>query len=90
MHNLRVCVDSQSLEGAKALEIVSSNLFLVSKVDQVLIYDSNTFRVCGRIPISLLTSVEREPNEIIGMNMSKCEDWLGIISGKNLVMNEQK
>lgn len=90
MHNLRVCIDDQNLEGSKALEIVSSNLFLVSKIDQVLIYDSLTFRVCGRIPISLLTSVDREPNEIIGMNVSKCEDWLGIISGKNLVMNAQK
>jgi hypothetical protein len=88
MHNLRICVDDQSLEGAKALEIVSSNLFLVSKIDQVLIYDSLTFRVCGRIPISLLTSVDREPNEIVGMNISKCENWLAIISGKNLVMNE--
>ena len=69
---------------------MSSNLFLVSKVDQVLIYDTLTFRVCGRIPISLLSSVSREPNEIIGMSASKCEDWLAIISGKNLVMNEQK
>jgi len=24
------------------------------------------------------------------MNISKCEEWLAIISGKNLVMNEQK
>jgi hypothetical protein len=90
MHNLRVCVDDSNYEGSKALEIVSSNLFLVSKIDQVFIYHSLTFKICGRIPISLLNSVSREPNEIIGMEISKCEDWLAVISGKNLVMNEQK
>ena len=31
----------------------------------------------------------REPNEVIGMTASKCENWLAIISGKNLVMNMQ-
>ena len=72
------------------MEVSTSNLLLVSKVDQVLIFHSKTFKPCGRIPISLLSSVSREPNEIVGMNISKCEEWLAIISGKNLVMNEQK
>jgi len=39
MHNLRVCVDDQNFEGSKAIEILSSNLILVTKIDEVLMYD---------------------------------------------------
>ena len=87
IHDLRVCVDDQNFEGSKALELVRSNLFLVSKIDHVLIYHSQTLNAVGRINVSLLDSTSREPNEIIGMNISKCEKWLAIITGKNLVMN---
>jgi hypothetical protein len=88
MHNLRVCVDDQNFEGSKATEVQTSNLILVTKIDQILIYNSKTFKICGKIPISLLVSVSREPNEIVGMALSKCELWLAVISGKNLVKNE--
>lgn len=43
MHNLRVCVDSQNFAGSKAVEFELSGLFLVSKIDQVLLYDNNTY-----------------------------------------------
>ena len=33
MHNLRVCLDSNNYEGSKSLELNSSNLILVSKID---------------------------------------------------------
>ena len=33
MHNLRVCVQAESFEGSKAVEIATSNLILISKVD---------------------------------------------------------
>jgi hypothetical protein len=54
----------------------------------VLIYHNLTFKFCGKIQITLLESISREKNEIIGMEVSKCEDWLAIVSGKNLVKNE--
>ena len=53
-------------------------------------FDSYTFKQCGEIPIQLLVSDTREPNEIIGIQKSKDENWLAIISGKNLILNEQK
>jgi hypothetical protein len=52
--------------------------------------DSDNFQVVGQIPITLLKTETREPNEIIGMQKSKCENYVAIISGKNLVKNEQK
>jgi hypothetical protein len=47
MHNLRVCVDDQNFDGSKGLEIISSNIVLVTKVDKVLMYDCDTLQFCG-------------------------------------------
>jgi hypothetical protein len=90
LHSIGVRVDDQNLEGSIALEVDSSKLILVSQIDKVLIYGSQSLNLCGKIPVSLLSSVNREPNQIIGMTLSKCEEWLAVISGKNLVMNEQQ
>jgi hypothetical protein len=54
MHNLRVCLDDNNYEGAKSLEIATSNLMLVSKIDQVVMYDNENYTEVGKIPITLL------------------------------------
>jgi hypothetical protein len=85
---LRVCINASNFEGAKALEIISSGLFLISRVDEIIVYDNDIYKDCGKIPITLLDSDSREPNLIIGLQKSLCENYLGIVSGKNLVMDE--
>ena len=90
MHNLRVCVDDANYEGARAVEIASSNLVLLSKIDQVIMLDNQNFTKVGQIPITLLKTETREPNEVIGIAKSTDEQWIAVISGKNLIMNEQK
>ena len=52
MHNLRVCVDDQNFEGSKAIEILTSNLILVTKVDQVLMYDQATLQFAEPFQLS--------------------------------------
>jgi hypothetical protein len=42
-HDYKVNVAQKNLEGAKALEIKSMDVFLCSKIDKVCIYDSLTF-----------------------------------------------
>ena len=69
---------------------MTSNMFLVSKGDKVFIFDIDTFKQVGEIPLTLLKTETREKNEIIGMQKSQDDNFLAIISGKNLVMNEQK
>jgi hypothetical protein len=64
--------------------------FLCSKVDKVVMYDSNTFQSFGELPITLLKTETREPNQVIAMQTCQNEQYLAIISGKNLIMNEQK
>ena len=54
MHNLKVQVNRGDFEGSKAVVVVSMNVFLVSKVDRVIMYDVDTFNFCGEIPIRLL------------------------------------
>lgn len=90
MHNLRVCVNNENFEGAKTLEFPQSNLVLISMKDKVITFDNENYAKVGSIPITLLISETREPNEVIGMQRSTDENWLAIISGKNLVMDEQK
>ena len=89
MHNLRITCNSANYENCKPLEIISSRLLMVTKLNRVVVYDSSTLKECGEIPIELLAGNSREPNQVIGIQKSSDENWLGIISGKNLVMNEQ-
>ena len=51
MHNFKVPVSNENMEGSKGLEIVSMNLFLASKIDKVLIFDSETFQQMGELQI---------------------------------------
>ena len=61
---------------------------MVTARDKVKIYDASTFKLAKQIQIPLLPTETREINEIIGIQISKNDDVIAIISGKNLVMNE--
>lgn len=91
-HDYKVTVTSgENLDGSIGLPIESMNTFLVSKGDKVCFYDVDSYKEQPeyRIEIKLLPSGTREPNSIIAMQVSQCERYLAVISGKNLVMNEQ-
>lgn len=88
MHNLRVCVNDNNFEGSKAIEMPSSSIILVSNVNEVLLFDNENYKEIGKLPISLLESETREPNQIIGIQKSKDEKMVAVVSGKNLVMDE--
>jgi hypothetical protein len=91
MHNLKVKVHGQNLEGSKAVEIKSMGKFLVTETDKVQMYDSYTFEKVGDpLPIKLLPTETREANEVIGIQVSQCEQFVAVVTGKNLVKNEQK
>ena len=87
-HNLKVCIDDENFEGSTGLALPKHDIFLISKVDKMLIYDSITYQRVGEIPIKLFVSQEREPNEIIGYCATKDNEWIAIISGKNLIKSE--
>ena len=73
MHNLKVNVMDENFEGAFGLSLPSMNVFLVAKVDKIIIFNSDSYKKVDEIPIKLLESVSREPNEVIGMAKSKCD-----------------
>ena len=66
-HEYMVNVLQENLEGAKALEIKSMGVFLVTKVDKVVMYDSTTYQNVGDLPITLLKSETREANGVIAI-----------------------
>jgi len=92
VHDFRQTVVKMNLDGSRGLPIESMNAFLVSKVDVIHFYDVDTFRELKGclIQIPLFKSETREKNEIISMQLSNDENYIAVISGKNLVMDEQK
>ena len=60
----------------------------MTNIDHILICSNKTFREKGKIPIPLLKTESREPNEIIGIAKSPDEKFLALITGKNLIMEE--
>jgi hypothetical protein len=90
-HNYQVnAVSKYNLDGSRGLPIESMNAFLISKIDRILFFDTKEFKEIKscEITIPLMKSEEREPNQIISMQVSQNEDFLAVISGKNLIMNE--
>lgn len=81
-----------NLDGSIGLPMESMNAFLVSKIDVIIFYDVDTYDelINARIQIPLLKSETREKNQIIGMQKDPEENFLAIISGKNLILSEQK
>lgn len=90
LHNFRIPVLNENLEGADIIEIRKLNVFLVFKLDCIRIFDSFTLKQIGEQKINLLVSETREPNQIIGLRKSPNENWLAVITGKNLIRYEQK
>ena len=91
-HDFKVNVVKQNLDGCKGLPFETMNAFIVSKVNLIKFYDIDTYVEMknSMITIPLLESQTREPNEIIGLAKDVNENYLAIISGKNLIMDQQK
>ena len=64
------------------------NAFLVAHIDQVNMYDNTEFKKIDTVPIKLLVTETREPNQIISMQKCQDEQYLALITGKILIMNE--
>ena len=79
-----------NLEGSIALEYKSMNLYLISNVNKILMYDADSYTFIDEVPIKLLEADTREPNQIIAMVKSPDEEWLAVVTGKKLIMNEVK
>jgi hypothetical protein len=79
-----------NLDGSRGLPIESMNAFLVSKTDVIHFYDVDSFKELkgSRLQIPLFKSETREKNEIVSMQLSLDQNYIAVISGKNLVMNE--
>jgi len=66
-HDFRIPVVSQNLEGSIGVELTLHNAFIVTQIDKIYIYHAETFKEISQIPISLLKTETREPNQVISM-----------------------
>ena len=71
---MRVKVHDEDYDGSMAMEIHSLNVFFVSKIDKIHVYDLTNLEYKSEIDIELMKqdAKDREPNEILGMTLSKC------------------
>ena len=92
VHDFKVTVVHEDFDGSTGLPIESMKAFLVGVKDKIKFYDVNTFEEITdcEIKIPLFKSTSREANEIISMQISPKEDILAVISGKKLIMDENK
>lgn len=63
---------------------------MVTTKSGISLYDSTDFQFVWSLPITLLESTEREPNEVLTVTKCQNEEYLAVLSGKNLIMAEQK
>jgi hypothetical protein len=70
------------------MELPSINSYVVSQIDKIIMFNSNNFMAYDEIPIKLLKAETREPNQVIAMQTSKNDEFVAIISGRILIMNE--
>ena len=89
-HDFMLNVNDRNFEGAKAIEFETMGTFIVAREDTACIFDSDNYKELGHLDITLLKSEEREPNEILAMQKCQNEEYLAVITGKNLIMNQQK
>ena len=54
IHDIQSCVNNGNFEGSKGMELNTLGIFLVTKIDKVLLFSLLTFEQCGHIPIQLL------------------------------------
>ena len=81
-HQFEIPIYQEVMENCFGLEIASHDRFLVSQVDKIWIHDSQTLLRVGEIPINLLQTKTREPNQVISMNICQDDVYLAILTGK--------
>jgi hypothetical protein len=65
VHNFKVNVLNKNLEGSKVIELQSLKSFVVTSTAGIMLYDSNSFEEIGKLDLALLSTDEREPNEVL-------------------------
>ena len=61
VHDFKIPITTENLEGSTGLELKKMKAFIVSKINKIVLYDANTFKEFGTIPIDLLKVDSREP-----------------------------
>ena len=75
VHDFKVNTVKTDLDGSRGLPIETMDAFLVSQIDKIRFFDINTYKEITEceLTVPLLTSTTREPNQIISMQVSKCQ-----------------
>jgi hypothetical protein len=89
-HDFMVQLNKENLERQCGLELEKNNAFMISQTNKVTIYNSQTFAQTSTLPITLMDSKTREPTQILELQKSDDEVFVGAVSGKNLIKDMTK
>jgi len=54
MHDYKVPICHDVLEGSMGLDLPLMKAFLITQVDKIFLYDSETYKNIGKMPVTLL------------------------------------
>ena len=89
-HDFRVNIHDENLSGSRGLVIESMNAFVVSQGDTIQFFDISTYKAIPSCKIKIdlpEDNGEREPNEIIAIEISQNQEFMAVIGGQNLIMD---
>jgi hypothetical protein len=89
-HDFMVQLNKENLEKQCGLELEKNNAFIISQTNKVTIYNSQTFAPASTLPISLIDSNSREPSQVLELQKSEDEVFVGAVSGKNLIKDRKQ
>ena len=90
-HGFKTIVLDKNLDGSKGLSLETENMFMVSDRKVINFYHSGSYQEIEEqaIEIPLLKSKTREQAEILSMQLSHDDQFLAVVSGRNMIMDEQ-
>ena len=91
-HDFKLTTNNSNYEGACSLFIPTNNVFLVSNIDNIQTFNAIDYSEVDKnlMEVKLMPTEERERNEVISMAICPYERYIAVITGKNLIKNEQK
>jgi len=82
-------VNRENFENSIGINLVNSEGFIIARNGKILLFNDQTYLVKDKIDLKLGDSDTREPMEILSMNTSADNQYIGIFIGKQLIKDEE-
>ena len=82
-HDFRVRVSSENFEDAKGFNFIKNGYFIAIKpLGEIVIFNQDRYNEEYRLTIPLGESDTREHNQILSQQVSECNRYIALMTGK--------